>query len=96
MFHKLVEPMMFPLILLCGFWFMERNKSPDRKPDRQRMRFWMGVCSLLVCVEYALVWHWEIGSAWQNHPNGTLFATLAIFVTIFASAGPLPDLMKKL
>jgi hypothetical protein len=96
MFHKLVEPIVFPLILLGLFWFSERHKGPDRKADWQKMRFWIGVCSLMACGEYAVAWHWEIGLAWQNHPNWALFSTLAVFVALFASAGPLPDFTKKL
>ena len=63
MFQRLIEPMMFPLILLGIFWFTERNKTPQHKPDRQKMRFWIGCCALIACGEYAVAWHKEIGLA---------------------------------
>jgi hypothetical protein len=96
MFHKLVEPIMFPLIFLGLFWFSERNKNSDRKPDRQKMRFWTGVCALMACGEYAAAWHGEIGLAWQNYPNLTSFSTLAVVAAIFGSTGPLPEFKKRL
>jgi hypothetical protein len=86
---------MFPLFLFGLFWFSERNKSPDRKADPRKMRFWIGVCSLMACGEYAEAWHWEIGLAWQNHPNWAIFSTVAVLTAIFASTGQPPDFTKK-
>jgi hypothetical protein len=96
MLGKIISPVGFPLTLLALFWFSERNKNPDHKPDRKKMRFWIGCCSLMACGEYAMVWHNEIGLAWQNHPELTVFSTLAVVAAIFATAGPPPDFIKKL
>ena len=94
--EKIISPVGFPLVLLVIFWFSERNKNPERKADRATMRFWTGVCILIACGEYDVAWHNEIGLAWQNHPELALFATLAIFVAISVTTGPLPDFTKKL
>ena len=69
---KFVSPIVFPLILLGLFWFSERNKSPDHKPNRDRMRFWIGCWTLLALGELSLS-HGTTKSdhAWQSHPTVT-------------------------
>jgi cytochrome bd-type quinol oxidase subunit 2 len=78
MVDKIVEPIMFPLLLVGLFWLSERNKNPDHRANREKMRFWVGVAILIACGELAVAWHNEIGSAWQNHPELTFFATLIV------------------
>jgi hypothetical protein len=46
------------------------------------MRFWIVCASLMACGKYALAWHVEIASAWQNHPGVTLFLTLISFIGV--------------
>jgi len=93
MVDKFVSPMVFALILVSLSWLSERNKSPDRKPDRRRMRFWIACWSLMACGEYALAWHKEIGLAWQNHPGLTLFGTLIVLGIFNAITPPLDDFL---
>ncbi len=89
MTYRIVEPLIFPLLLVGLFWLSERYKNPDRKADREKMRFWVAVAILIACGEFATAWHIGIGSAWQNHPQLTFFAALAVFMTIFRIAGPI-------
>jgi len=94
--EKLISPAGFPLVLFAIFWFSERNKSPERKASRAKMRFWAGLCGFMACADYAVAWHNEIGMAWQNHPELTFFSIFAVVGALFTIARPLPDSMKKL
>jgi hypothetical protein len=96
MVDRIVEPIVFPLLLVGLSWLMERNKSADRKADHERMKVWIGCWSFLACVEYALAWHKEIGLLWQSHPAIALSSTLAIFVVISLLPSPSRDSLKKL
>ncbi len=89
MVDRIVEPIGFPLLLLGLFWLSGRNKNPNRKADRQKMRFWVGVAILIACGELATAWHNEIGWAWRNHPEISFFAALAVFIAIFRIAAPI-------
>ncbi len=92
MVDRIVEPIGFPLLLLGLFWLGERNNNPDRKADPKKMRFWLGVASLIACGEFATAWHNEIGWAWQRHPQLTFFASPIVFMTVFRLAVPIrPD-----
>jgi hypothetical protein len=89
MIHRIVEPLIFPLLLVGLFWLSERSKNPDRKANREKMRFWVAVAILIACGELATDWHNEIGSSWQSHPELTFFATLGVFIAIFRITPPL-------
>jgi hypothetical protein len=93
MFHKIVEPIVFGFLFLVLFWLSERSNSPERKVDRKKMRFWVAFSAWMTCVEFASAWHNEIGSAWRNHPDLSLFGTLAVFAILKAVGPTLPDLL---
>jgi len=86
MVDKIVEPIVFGFLFVALFWFSERNKNPERKVNRSKMRFWVAVATWMACAELATSWHNEIGSAWQNHPELTLFGTLMVFGILIAVA----------
>jgi len=67
-------------------WFLSRNEIADGNGRRAKMRLWITIAAAVACAGYAIAWHNEIGSAWQNHPEFTLFATLIVFVVFSAVA----------
>jgi hypothetical protein len=93
MVHKIVEPVVFGFLFVVLFWLSERNKSPERKVDRKKLRFWVAFSVWMACAEFASAWHNEIGSAWQSHPDLSLFGTLIVFAILNAVAPSLQDLL---
>jgi magnesium-transporting ATPase (P-type) len=93
MVRRIVEPIVFGFLFVIIFWLSERNKNPERKVDRGKMRFWMAFATWMTCAEFASLWHNQIGSAWQNHPDFTVFGTLIVFAILNAVAPPLHDLL---
>ena len=89
MAYKIIEPIVFGFLFVVLFWLSERNKKPERNVDRKRMRFWVAFAIWMACVELASTWHSELGSAWQSHPDLTLFGTLIVFAILNALAPPL-------
>ena len=73
MVNRIVEPIVFGFLFVVLFWLSERNNDPERKVDGKKMRFWVAFSAWMTCVEFASAWHNEIGSAWQNHPDLSLF-----------------------
>src|SRR5438270_2373915 len=78
MVSRIVEPILFGFLFVVLFWLSERNNNRERKVDRKKMRFWVAFSAWMTCVEFASAWHNEIGSAWQNHPDLSLFGTLVV------------------
>lgn len=89
MVNKIVEPIVFGFLFVVLFWLSERSKNLERKVDHGKMRFWVGFATWMACLELANAWHSEIGSAWQKHPELTLFGTLIAFAILNAIAPPL-------
>jgi hypothetical protein len=89
MMAKVFSPLGFPLLFVVISWVWLRNQSADHKAARAKMRLWIVIASMIACGDYAIAWHNEIGSAWQNHPEFTLFATLIAFAVFNAVAPPL-------
>jgi hypothetical protein len=92
MVHKVAEPIVFGFLYVFLFWLSERNKNSERKVYREKMRFWVSFATWMACAEFASTWHNEIGLAWQNHPDLTLFGTLIVFAILGAVAPPLNSL----
>ena len=90
MVNRFFEPAGFSLVLFALFWFAERHNSRGQKVDRTRLRLWLGLCTAIMCGEYAVAWHTEISLAWQNYPDLTLFLTVAVIAAVRALLGPLP------
>ncbi len=85
MVSRIVGPIVFGFLFVVLFWLSERNKNAERRVDRKKMRFWVAFATWMACAEFASTWHNEIGSAWQNHPDLTLFGTLIVFAMINAT-----------
>jgi hypothetical protein len=96
MVNRIVEPMVFGFLFVLLFWLSERNRNPERKVDRDKLRFWVGFGTWMACAEFASAWHSQIGSAWQNHPDLTLFGTLIVFAILSAVGPPLHGFLRTL
>jgi cytochrome bd-type quinol oxidase subunit 2 len=92
MIAKVLSPLGFPLLFVVIGWIALRNQRADHKAARSKMRLWIVIASMIACGDYAIAWHNEIGSAWLNHPELTLFATLIAFAVFNAVAPPLDSL----
>ena len=82
MLQKIIGPAV-PFVLIALFWLWLKHRDPDRALDRKRVRFYRGLLIGVTFMEYARTWHSEIGTAWQNHPDLTVFATLIVFGLLF-------------
>ncbi len=98
MFAKFLSPVAWSLVFLACAWFWLRIQSLGHKMGRAKMYFWIWTASFIALGKYAVAWHYEIGTAWQNHPTLALLSTFIVFMLMATSlkAPPMRDSLKKL